>query len=61
MFFLFKLGKGQKITLFEGRSEIACEIAAMPPAAKGDSFEKPPPLESPTKLFIDGLSLYFAS
>jgi hypothetical protein len=24
----------------------------VPPAAKGGSFEKPPPLESPTKLFI---------
>jgi hypothetical protein len=24
----------------------------LPPAAKGGSFEKPPPLESPVKLFI---------
>jgi len=24
----------------------------VPPAAKGGSFEKPPPLESPAKLFI---------
>jgi hypothetical protein len=34
------------------KKKVTVKKLFLPPAAKGDSFEKPPPLESPVKLFI---------